>query len=363
MKICFFSPYIGKHFGGGEKYLLDCARIAAEKHEVFVAISSNLVTGHLSSVLGQYEDYFGFSLEKVTFVSTPLSSESSFLEKLIWTKQFDCIYYETDGSLFFSLAKKNIFHIQIPFTNKLSIFSRLKLLNWQILNTNSEFTKKIIEKHWQTNIDYVHQPMIAVPSKELLPKKKEKIILNVGRFFSQLHSKRQDILLTAFAKLINTNPSLMKGWKLILVGSVEDDEYFQKIKNLSKNLPVKIIINADRKTLEKTYARASIYWHATGFASNEFEEPEKQEHFGISTLEAMSYGAVPVVCGQGGQLEIVTGELAALTWKSEDELITNTLSLIKNEKLKNKYEELAKKRAQEFTGKKFKKILFKMLET
>jgi hypothetical protein len=47
-------------------------------------------------------------------------------------------------------------------------------------------------------------------------------------------------------------------------------------------------------------------WHATGYGFDAEQYPAKQEHFGMTTVEAMSAGAVPVVLNTGGQREIVT---------------------------------------------------------
>jgi glycosyltransferase involved in cell wall biosynthesis len=78
--------------------------------------------------------------------------------------------------------------------------------------------------------------------------------------------------------------------------------------------------------LVRLYGESAIYWHASGFGEDENREPIKFEHFGITTVEAMASGCVPVVIGKGGQPEIVRhgrngflwytiGQLKALTWQ------------------------------------------------
>ena len=362
MKICLYSPYVPKHIGGGEKYFFDVAKSFVEMgHDVFVGVTHDLDE---KLIRQKYEQFLNYSLEGVKFISTPLNTPASFWQKLLWTKQWDVLYYATDGSLFFSLAKRNILHIQIPFSDpKSSFVDRLKLMNWSVKNTNSGFTKQAIEKYWHTKVDFVHYPMINPPavSADLLAKK-EKIILHVGRFFRQLHSKRQDVLVDIFKKLLKAHPKETKEWQLVLVGSVEDFSYANEVKKAAAGFPIKIV-EVSHKQLWEYYQRASIYWHATGFGLDEAQEPAKMEHFGISTVEAMSMGCVPIVIGQGGQVEVVGPILKELLWKTEEECLKITLRMITDPKLRQEKAELARRRAQRFDQHQFRQTLAKMIST
>ncbi|NCN82828.1 MAG: glycosyltransferase family 4 protein [Candidatus Pacebacteria bacterium] len=360
MKVCFYSPYFPDHFGGGERHLLDIATHLPENMQAVVAypkpVGKDIVE---SNVRAKYENFYGVLLEKISFISSPIGTSASFLEKIFWTRQFSYLFAVSDGSLFFSLAKKNIAHLQIPFTSYPNGFiNRLKLQFWQ-LNTNSEFTKGVIEKNWKVRVASVLQPMVA---SELfaLKQKKEKMILHVGRFFTQLHSKRQDILVENFRQLLTKNPEF-NNWKLELVGSVEDAEYVAKIKSVSAGLPISIRSNCSRAELLDIYARASVYWHATGFEVDELAEPEKVEHFGITTVEAMAAGAVPVVVAKGGQREVLGPELQTLSWESSEGCVEQTSKLLADPDQLEKYSVLASERAKLFGETRFTKqvaILF-----
>ncbi|NCN03563.1 MAG: glycosyltransferase family 4 protein [Candidatus Pacebacteria bacterium] len=359
MKTCIYSPYVPKHFGGGEKYLFTVAEVFAKQGPVYIAISSQSPISPSQNLRLKklYSEFLGETLSKnINFIATPLGTKKNFFVKLLWTRKFETLFYATDGSLFFSLAKRNILHIQIPFTNQQnSLISRIKLNNWQEKNTNSKFTKKIIEKSWQTKIDYVHYPVIVKEgtANNLDLAKKEKIILHVGRFFRQLHSKRQDVLVSIFANL------KAKNWKLILVGTVEDKKYLEDITDLAAGLDIEIKTKVSRKQLIDLYKKASIYWHATGFGSSDTKNPEKVEHFGISTVEAMSYGCAPVVINKGGQKEILSGELKKWLWNDKAECIALTQKLISNEKLLKSVQEQAILRTTDFSQEKFEKKFLK----
>lgn len=363
MKICLYSPYIPKHAGGGEKYMFDVATTLAKKHTVSIAVPQQYAGD--ASIVKKYELFLNRSLDNISFVPSPLGSAANFLQKLLWTRQFDVMYYLTDGSLFVSLAKKNILHIQFPLKlDKSSFVERYKLRKWQIKNTNSEFTKQVIEDSWMTKIDLVHHPLIDVAeiSRAAAMVKKEKIILSVGRFFRQLHSKRQDVLLDVFRQLVTKYPQEMKDWKLVFIGTVEDQKYLSQIKRKKRNLPIEFYHDLDRKKLLEWYAKASIYWHATGFGVDPQKHPQKVEHFGISTAEAMAAGCVPIVHGKGGQLEVTGEGLANLLWSTQEECLEKTKEIITDLKLRKKYQDRAKERVKIFDKNVFEQKLFKMIE-
>lgn len=365
MKICLYSPYVPKHIGGGERYIFDVAITLAKHHQVFFAVSAGAFTSQ-QEIQAKYEQFLGESLAGITFVPTPISSNASFLTKLWWTKQWDALYYLTDGSLFFSLAKLNILHVQFPFRlNKRSLVEQLKLANWQVKNTNSTFTKSVIEPAWPVKVTVVHQPQIqqTLTDEELakLLPKKQKIIINVGRFFKQLHSKRQDVMVTFFKKLVAKYPNDLKGWKLVLIGSVEDERYATEVAQAAKGLPIEIVHSVSRTELFDWYSKASIYWHATGYEIDQEQEPEKVEHFGISTGEAMSFGCAPVVINKGGQPEVLGSELQSLLWNSQSECVEITHDLITHPKKLAEAQRQAHQSIQRFSPALFAKKLDEML--
>lgn len=363
MHICFFSPYFPHHFGGGEKHLLDVALEASRNHTVSIAIPSTThsyavktESADIKKIRTEYEKFYGESLSKIKFVHSPLGTNKNFFTKLFWTSSFDALYYVSDGSLFFSLAKYNYLHIQIPFTHGLSVIDKVKLLCWHSINTNSAFTKRIIEKNWQVKVGPVIHPMVDI--EHFKKQRKEKIILHVGRFFKQLHSKRQDILVEVFKKLIEENSRALKGWKLYFVGSVEDKNYFEDVHKAAEGYSVEFISDASRAELVTLYERASIYWHATGFGVDEEKNPERVEHFGITTIEAMAAGTVPLVVGKGGQREVLGDLFYDLHWNTQQQCLQKTLQLIQDHGRLDDMQQLVKKQAEKFSKREFSKKIF-----
>lgn len=369
MRIGMYSPYVPKHFGGGEKHFFDVALAFAKKHQVFIGIpsdSNQLSEKTITHIREQYSAFLNRSLKKLHFVACPFGTAAFSLNKIFWTHQFDVFYAVTDGSLFFSLASQNHLHIQIPFTHRMnSLSNRLKLANWHHKNTNSYFTQSVIEKTWQTKIQTILQPMVSTEQLHVKPSDfnlKDTVILNVGRFFKQLHCKRQDVLVQAFAQLLTQYPELANHWKLVLIGSVEDKAYARQVAQLAKNLPVTIYHQTTHAELLAWYKRATIYWHATGYEIDEVLQPEKVEHFGISTVEAMAAGCAPVVINKGGQREILTSGLQPYLWDTLDECVNKTAQLILDAAQLHHVQLMAQERAQQFNQAHFEQQVLAMVE-
>ena len=81
--------------------------------------------------------------------------------------------------------------------------------------------------------------------------------------------------------------------------------YLDQIRAAAEGLPVVLHPDATGAELRALYGRASIFWHAAGLGEDTERHPDRYEHFGITTVEAMSAGAVPVVIDAAGQVEIV----------------------------------------------------------
>jgi glycosyltransferase involved in cell wall biosynthesis len=188
---------------------------------------------------------------------------------------------------------------------------------------------------------------------------KRKSILHVGRFIADIgekryHHKGQDVLLETFKGMTSLH---REGWELHFAGSVGVDEksakYAAALVQSAKGFPVKFHIKAGMEELRSLYRAAAIYWHATGFGYPASDYPAKQEHFGITTVEAMSAGAVPVVYGTGGQTEIVTHGVDGLCWDDKAGLVGQTLGLVNDPGLRARLSRQAVVSSERFCKKAF----------
>ena len=114
---------------------------------------------------------------------------------------------------------------------------------------------------------------------------------------------------------------------------LEHSDYLQRIQHEALGFPITLHIDIPFQELVQLYSESTIYWHASGFGENEKREPIKFEHFGITTVEAMASGCVPVVIGMGGQPEIVQHGHNGFLWLKLEELQSLTWKLVRDPEL------------------------------
>lgn len=348
MRIGIYSPYLDS-FGGGERYMLTIAEALSSKENVDLLFDTHLSSLNSNNLKGELEKRFNLDLSKVNIKNAPLGVGSNFLERLLFFKQYDLIIALTDGSIFYSTAKKSFLHIQSPLSVGIGsgLWRMIKLRSWDLILYNSQFTKLNAQKRWPLKSIVITPP---VDVESIKPGIKGKKILSVGRFSGYLKDKKQDLLIDAFERLVKEAD--LKGWSLNLAGSASDGDanYINELKNQAKGLSVNFYPNISYGDLNKLYAESTIYWHASGFGES---DPSKMEHFGITTVEAMAGGCVPLVIGLGGQKDIVEDGKTGLLWNTLDELFEKTLTLIKDRKLSTQLSKNAVLRSRDFNKEKF----------
>lgn len=213
---------------------------------------------------------------------------------------------------------------------------------YDVIASNSEFTRRWVKEWWGVDSTVLYPPVTAVARGD-----KEPIILGVGRFFAadRGHSKKQLEMVHAFRRLVQQGGA--DGWTLHLVGGCSDVDqpYLDEVQAAAAGLPVELHVNASGSELADLYARASLFWHATGLGEDASRHPDRQEHFGISTVEAMSAGAVPIVVRSAGQVEIVRHGIDGFHFVDLDELALHTAQVIADPELRARLSAHAEQRA------------------
>lgn len=354
MRIAFITPYLDT-LGGGEKYLLDISRVLHDLGHTCVFFWPENLSERIADRFGNAYGFVKFDPRWHTFRG---------IRKILYTRQFDRLFYITDGSYFISLAKKNYVLLQVPQQNLLP-HNRLSLIKARLFTpfVFSNFVKRYFVRQniWQEPA--VIYPLIEVPENTAL--KKEKIILSVGRFFGHLHSKRQDVLIKAFRYARDQYPEY-KEYRLILAGSYQeaDKKYLEKVKKMAEGRPdIQFALNIGRPEMESYYQKAAIYWHAAGYGEEERRSPEKMEHFGIAVAEAMGRECVPVVYRAGGPKEIIMDGHSGYLFEKRIELIKKTLRLMKDPALMRRIGRGSRQRVKEkFSGAQFSKKIASLVQ-
>jgi len=209
--------------------------------------------------------------------------------------------------------------------------SRKFINSYDTIIANSEYTRSWIRERWGRPSVILTPPIDTEVFRTAGGEEKKRIILSVGRFFAGGHNKKHLEMLRVFRKMYD-NDLVPPGWEYHMVGAVhlenrEHIEYFSEVRRMAEGYPIRIMADLPFEQLREEYREASIFWHAAGWGENEKRNPERFEHFGITTCEAMAAGCVPVVVAKAGQLEIVDGLTNGYLFHDEDELIKNTIKL------------------------------------
>ena len=335
IKVGLYDPYLDT-LGGGEKYILSIM-------DVFVDLGYEINIFWDKNLNKEMKKRFAFQcINTLKFLPNIFKNNSyplKTLRTLRTLQTFDYFFYITDGSYFFSGAKKNFVYAMIPDKKlySLSLINRLKLTNYQFI-THSIFTQKWLKKFGIKSaviMPYLDNKLI---NQSINFEKKEKIILSVGRFFSHLHSKKQDLMIKAFKDLKNKSKEFAN-YGLVLAGGLmkEDQEYFDSLKKLAgKDDSIIFKPNVELYELYRLYRLSTYYWHFTGYGVDEEKNPELVEHFGITPLEAMASGCLTFCYKAGGPRELINDNENGFLFTSSDELIDKMIEVDSNITLKEK---------------------------
>ena len=86
-----------------------------------------------------------------------------------------------------------------------------------------------------------------------------------------------------------------------------------------------------RSELNELFHKSSIYIHAAGLGQNPNVDPDKFEHFGITVLEAMVYGCIPIVYSIGGPAELTEKIGCGFRYSNIDELVSLLKDMLKDD--------------------------------
>jgi len=240
-------------------------------------------------------------------------------------------FWVSDGSIPMLRARYNFLHFQVPFkdVNGRTLFNKMKLYRINNVICNSFFTKGFIDEEFGVKSDVIYPP---VDVEKFKSKRKKNVIISIGRFSQLTQAKRQDVLVDAYKKLVDSG-KIPSDWKLILAGGTEvgAGEFVSELKKLISGYPIKIVESPDFSKIVDLCGSAKIFWSASGYGIKEKKEPSKVEHFGISVVEAMSAGCVPLVYSAGGHKEIIENGANGYLWEKKTQLIERTKQIIRDD--------------------------------
>lgn len=352
MKIGIFDPYLDT-LGGGEKYILTAASCLSKSHEVYLFWDNK-------ETIEQGRQKFEINLDKVSLAENIFNHNISFKKRLLLSRQYAAIFYLSDGSIPFVLGKLFV-HFQFPVKKQKEILllQKIKLRRISKVICNSNYTKEYIDKEFGIKSVVLYPPVDEI--KEKTSVEKEDLIITVGRYnklSDNTSFKKHEFLIEAFKKLPKDKYEFM----IVTSKEKKDEKHVQNLREMAKGYRITILENAMKKDLDLLYPKAKVYWHAAGFNEDLVKYPERAEHFGITTVEAMLRGVVPVVFAAGGQKEIVEDKKSGFLFNTEKELLKKTEMLMKDDKLREQMANETKIRARFFSGNRFCRELLEIIK-
>ena len=364
--------------GGGQRYLATLAAMLqawfGQKHFEITFITNKPVE------ISQLEDWYGLSLDRCTVEVIPLP----FFEKQNAAIDGTWVTPETPENPFEPIAERSAdFDIfinanqltRVEPRSAVSLFfchfpdswrdNRWFVDRYTLLVANSDYTARWIRKLWNIEPSLrIYPPVtlqdrLAKPASE--PKRREPIILSVARFDAGGNKKQME-LVQAFQALRDRDPERLDDWTLVLAGGCAGTNVYLErlLDEVKSDATIEVRPNLSLTEVDELYQRASLFWHLCGL--DEFL-PERVEHFGMATVEAMQGGCIPIVFDGGGQREIVEDGVSGYRVASIEALVERSDRLIRNPIQRQAMAQRVQARGREFGLYRFSSQVSELFET
>ncbi len=364
-RIAIWIPNLARNSGGAEIYLLNLACILNEEYEVFLLTARcRNAEESVSHAFQKYE----IPEFPVRYLEDPeITDRSQFVQQLLNREtvqhhSIEPVLNELDIDLFINGTYGNLcgfpgiqnWHI-VHFPAKPIRDEQFEAHVLEYLNSydhffcNSEFTAGWFFRYYGRKAEVLYPPVDIDPISESETDTKENIILTCGRI---VPAKKMLEMIRAFRALYEKG---IHDYRFIIAGLTDpsQENYLKQLKEESRDLPVDIVTDLPRNILIEYYRKAKYYWHAMGLGTEE-EDPLKMEHFGMSTVEAMAAGCVPIVIDRGGQKEIAVSG-TGYRFSTADELVSATEALIRDPRKTKELACAAVRKAETFCRESYRK--------
>ena len=190
-----------------------------------------------------------------------------------------------------------------------------------------------VEKFFKENVNYKDVDRLK---RKLGIQRKDFVILFVGRLASE---KNVEFLIDCQKELVKK----IKNIKLLIVGDGPDKEKYEELSK-ENGLESNIIFNG-----KAAWEEMPIYYHCADL----FATASTTETQGLTVIEAMASGVVPLCIEDESFLSTVTADLNGIIFKDEKEYCEAVLKLYKDNQLRNKISNQARVQAEHCSSKTF----------
>lgn len=201
----------------------------------------------------------------------------------------------------------------------------------------SKYAQEAARKYWGMEAEVYTSP---IDTRKFRSGEKEKWVLTVGRFDQE---KNLPFLVDAFAE----SGLAAEGWQFHVVGAVQDEAVLKQVNHARRHFGIEdsviVHVAVPFDELVSLYSKSMLYWHAKGWNATP-GQPWLYEHYGISPVEAMASGCVPVLY-RGGNL---VDHYDRFLWTNKEALIGYSLALAHDPERWERESKRAQKKAQAY---------------
>jgi glycosyltransferase involved in cell wall biosynthesis len=210
-----------------------------------------------------------------------------------------------------------------------------------ILLSVSDFTRGFVEKKWGRDSRTVYPPCPVEAFSELSKvQPRENLVVTVGRIVPE----KKFHLFVELARMVPKT-------RFVAIGSLSDEAstYYERLKTTAPE-NVSFVLSPLRK-VKSLLGRAIAYVHCA-----------ENEHFGITIVEAMAAGCVPIVHDSGGPREIVTSDVG-FRWSDLSTAARQITTLSENDNLRRGFSAASSARSKQFRPEVFESEMTRTLRT
>ncbi len=220
-----------------------------------------------------------------------------------------------------------------------SAYYRNRVHRVRILLSVSDFTRGFVERKWGRASTTVYPPCPVDAYSELSRMQpRENLVVTVGRIVPE---KRFHL----FVELARMVPRT----RFVAIGSLSDgtSAYYERLRRTAPE-NVSFVLSPLRK-VKDLLGRAMAYVHCA-----------ENEHFGITIVEAMAAGCVPIVHDSGGPREIVTNDVG-FRWRDLAVAARQITMLAENDQLRGEFSAASSAKTQQFRPEVFESEITRIL--
>lgn len=309
-KVLIYNKYLSTA-GGGERACFDLAAALVKcGYHVIIASDDPLFSQPLEAVTNKFGTYKDLEYKKF----------DSLDEIVEYSKKSDLSLFINHTFASFlenPLAGTNAKGIYLMMFPRLNNAEQIKALNtYDMILSISEFSATYLDLYASrlSELKAKHEVLVLpissshIEAGDLEIEKKEKLIINIGRFNVRGHTKCQLDVIKMFKKLKSQN-LIDSDWSLICAGHInqtqENIDYFNKCLSEAEGEKIELLSDISLVQMSELYKRASVLIQMTGFDLPLGENPEKCEHLGLVALDCMAYGVIPICCQRSGISAII----------------------------------------------------------